>query len=59
LGARSYTSAGATPSDQPAAGITINTGPVDFAPIKQVQLRRFRGEKWELFGATLGVEIGG
>ena len=40
-------------------GITINTGPTDFAPIKQVQLRRFRGERWELFGPTLGVEIGG
>src|SRR5215469_16702607 len=40
-------------------GITINTSQIDFAPIKQVQLRRFRGEKWELFGPTLGVEIGG
>jgi branched-chain amino acid transport system substrate-binding protein len=37
---------------------TINTGPIDFAPIK-VQLRRFKREKWELFGPTLGVEIGG
>jgi branched-chain amino acid transport system substrate-binding protein len=40
-------------------GITINTGAIDFAPIKQVRLRRFRREKWELFGPTLGVEIGG
>ena len=40
-------------------GITINTSPIDFAPIKQVQLRRFRGETWELFGPTLSSEIGG
>jgi ABC-type branched-subunit amino acid transport system substrate-binding protein len=40
-------------------GIAINTSPLDFAPIKQLQLRRFKGERWELFGPTLGVEIGG
>jgi branched-chain amino acid transport system substrate-binding protein len=40
-------------------GITINTSPIDFAPIKQVRLRRFEGETWELFGPTLSSEIGG
>ena len=40
-------------------GITINTSPIDFAPIKQVQLRRFKGETWELFGPMLTSEIGG
>ena len=40
-------------------GITINTSAIDFAPIKQVQLRRFKGERWELFGPTLSSEIGG
>jgi branched-chain amino acid transport system substrate-binding protein len=40
-------------------GITINTSPIDFAPIKQVRLRRFKGETWELFGPTLSSEIGG
>jgi ABC-type branched-subunit amino acid transport system substrate-binding protein len=40
-------------------GIKINTSPIDFAPIKQVQLRRFKGDKWELFGPTLSGEIGG
>jgi ABC-type branched-subunit amino acid transport system substrate-binding protein len=40
-------------------GITINTSPNDFAPIKQVQLRRFKGERWELFGPILSSEIGG
>jgi branched-chain amino acid transport system substrate-binding protein len=32
------------------AGITINTGPSDFAPIKQMQMEKFGGDKWELFG---------
>ena len=40
-------------------GIEINTSPIDFAPIKQVQLRRFKGDRWELFGPTLSSEIGG
>jgi ABC-type branched-subunit amino acid transport system substrate-binding protein len=39
--------------------ITINTSPIDFAPIKQVQLRRFKDERWELFGPTLSTEVGG
>jgi branched-chain amino acid transport system substrate-binding protein len=40
-------------------GITVNTSSIDFAPIKQVQLRRFKGETWELFGPVLSSEIGG
>jgi len=40
-------------------GITINTSPIDFSPIKQVKLRRFKGETWELFGPMLSSEIGG
>jgi len=40
-------------------GITINTSPIDFAPIKQVRMRRFNGDKWELFGPILSSEIGG
>jgi hypothetical protein len=31
-------------------GIKINTVPNDFAPIKQMQMERFNGERWELFG---------
>jgi len=27
-------------------GITINTGPNDLAPIKQMQMMRFKGEGW-------------
>jgi len=34
-------------------GIKINTSPTDFAPMNQVQLARFDGERWQLFGAVL------
>jgi branched-chain amino acid transport system substrate-binding protein len=34
-------------------GITINTSPTDFAPLKQMQMQKFSGEKWELFGPVL------
>jgi branched-chain amino acid transport system substrate-binding protein len=34
-------------------GITINTGPTDFAPVKQMQMMRFSGERWHLFGPIL------
>jgi ABC-type branched-subunit amino acid transport system substrate-binding protein len=40
-------------------GITINTGPSDFAPIKQMQFRRFKGQTWELFGPVLDSDIRG
>ncbi len=38
-------------------GITINTSPTDFAPIKQLQMERFKGEKWELFGDIISSEL--
>ncbi len=34
-------------------GIAINTSPDDFAPIKQMQMEKFNGERWELFGPVL------
>jgi ABC-type branched-subunit amino acid transport system substrate-binding protein len=40
-------------------GIKINTSPSDFAPISQLQLMRFKGEKWELFGDVLSGDVGG
>jgi branched-chain amino acid transport system substrate-binding protein len=40
-------------------GIKINTSPTDFAPLKQLQLQRFKGENWELFGPVMGGEAGG
>jgi branched-chain amino acid transport system substrate-binding protein len=38
-------------------GITINTSPTDFAPIKQLQMERFKGEKWEMFGDVISSEL--
>jgi hypothetical protein len=38
-------------------GVTINTSAIDFAPIKQFQLRKFRGERWELFGDVISSQI--
>jgi branched-chain amino acid transport system substrate-binding protein len=40
-------------------GITINTSATDFAPISQLQLQRFKGEKWELFGDVISADVGG
>jgi ABC-type branched-subunit amino acid transport system substrate-binding protein len=37
-------------------GITINTSPTDFYPIQAVQLQRFKGETWELFGDIMHAE---
>jgi ABC-type branched-subunit amino acid transport system substrate-binding protein len=34
-------------------GIHIKTSPTDFYPIEQVQMMRFTGEKWELFGPVI------
>ncbi len=34
-------------------GIKVNTSPTDFAPIKQLQMTRFKGDKWELFGDVM------
>ena len=34
-------------------GIKINTSPDNFAPIKQMQLQRFDGKSWGLFGDVL------
>ena len=31
-------------------GIMVNTAPTDFAPIQQVQLQVFKGDRWNLFG---------
>ena len=38
-------------------GIKINTSPTDFAPVKQVQMGRFDGSKWGLFGGLLAAEV--
>jgi branched-chain amino acid transport system substrate-binding protein len=40
-------------------GITINTGPTDYAPIKQLQMQRFSGYAWERFGPLIADELAG
>ena len=40
-------------------GIKINTSPTDFAPISSLQLMKFKGEKWELFGDVISADVGG
>jgi branched-chain amino acid transport system substrate-binding protein len=40
-------------------GIKINTGANDFAPISQLQLMKFNGEKWDLFGDVISADAGG
>ena len=39
-------------------GIAINTGPTNFAPIRQAQMRRFDGERYVPFGPVLAGAIG-
>jgi branched-chain amino acid transport system substrate-binding protein len=34
-------------------GIKANTSPTDFAPLKQVQMAKFDGQKWVLFGELI------
>jgi branched-chain amino acid transport system substrate-binding protein len=38
-------------------GVKINTSVTDFAPIEQLQMQRFKGEKWELFGDIISGEL--
>jgi branched-chain amino acid transport system substrate-binding protein len=40
-------------------GITINTSPTDFAPVKQIQMARFDGERWGLFGPLISGAVSG
>ncbi len=37
-------------------GITISTGPSDYAPIEAMQLERFNGQQFELFGEVISNE---
>ena len=37
-------------------GISISTSPTDFYPIQAVQLQRFKGESWDLFGDVMRHE---
>jgi hypothetical protein len=37
-------------------GITVSTSATDYYPIQAVQLARFKGQSWELFGEILSAE---
>jgi ABC-type branched-subunit amino acid transport system substrate-binding protein len=39
-------------------GIKVNTSPDDYFPIEQMQLQKFNGEAWELFGSVITGEVG-
>ena len=45
-------------SDVLLPGIKINTSANDFFPIEQMQLMKFNGESWELFGDIIAGEVG-
>jgi branched-chain amino acid transport system substrate-binding protein len=38
-------------------GIKINTSPTDFAPISQLKMMRFKGDKWDLFGDIISGDL--
>jgi branched-chain amino acid transport system substrate-binding protein len=40
-------------------GISINTSATNFAPISQLQLMQFKGERWVLFGDIISSDVGG
>ncbi len=39
-------------------GVTISTSPTDFYPIEQLQMMKFGGDKYELFGPVISGELG-
>ncbi len=39
-------------------GVTITTSPTDFYPIEQLQMMKFAGDKYELFGPIISGELG-
>jgi branched-chain amino acid transport system substrate-binding protein len=40
-------------------GIKVQTSDTDFAPISQLQLMKFKGDKWDLFGDVISGDVGG
>lgn len=40
-------------------GIKVKTSATDFAPIEQLQMMRFKGGKWEMFGDVISADTGG
>ncbi len=40
-------------------GVKVNTSASNFAPISQLQLMKFNGDKWDLFGDVISSDVGG
>jgi len=45
-------------TDMMLPGIDVNTSAEDYFPIEQMQLMKFNGEAWELFGEVITGEVG-
>ena len=45
-------------TDMMLPGIKVNTSPTDFFPIEQMQLQKFDGVAWHLFGDVITGEVG-
>jgi len=45
-------------TDMMLPGVKVNTSADDFFPIEQMQLMKFNGEAWELFGDVINGEVG-
>src|SRR6476469_2673534 len=45
-------------TDMMLPGIKVNTAPNDFFPVEQMQLMKFDGEAWQLFGDVINGEVG-
>ena len=45
-------------TDMMLPGIDVNTSVADYFPIEQMQLMKFNGEAWELFGDVITGEVG-
>jgi branched-chain amino acid transport system substrate-binding protein len=41
------------------SGMAINTSPADYRAIKQLQMMRFKGERWEGFGPIITDDYNG
>ena len=39
-------------------GVVLNTSATDYFPFKQMQMQKFNGERWELFGPVMSGEVG-
>jgi branched-chain amino acid transport system substrate-binding protein len=47
------------PSDLGLPGMSINTSPTDYRVNKQLQMQKFNGERWELFGPIIEDDAAG